>query len=251
MQGRLIPRWSAARFSQRVTATRFALVAVGRGRVQMDHGMVAWFDHTFPRQFSVGTLDTTKLPAGFAESTFRTSRGAMRMGPSGPQAGTYLFDRGTVIGFHTGVVGFAPVRDDVADFVRTKVRIGDPDTVVAITRYLSEIASRKLRGESEWRTESPPPRQEAPPPRQEAPPPRDRRRPPPQRPTTPPPNADYELLGITVGATLKQVSVAYRDQVKLNPPDKVAHLSPALQKFAEQQTVALTLAYQRIKSGLR
>ena len=47
------------------------------------------------------------------------------------------------------------------------------------------------------------------------------------------------------------MTVAYRDQVKLNHPDKVAHLSPALQKFAEQQTVALTQAYQRIKDGLR
>ncbi len=54
-----------------------------------------------------------------------------------------------------------------------------------------------------------------------------------------------------MGATLKQVTVAYRDHVKLNHPDKVAHLSPALQKFAEQQTIALTQAYQRIKSGLR
>ncbi len=249
MQGRLIPRWSAARFAQRVTATRFALVAVGRGRVQLDHGMVAWFDLTFPGKFSVGTFDSSTLPSGFAESTFRTSRGAMRMSPSGPQAGTYLFDHGRVIGFHTGVVGFAPVRDDVSDFVRTKVRTGDPDTVVAVTRYLSEIASRKLRGESEWQTESPPPPREAP--RQKAPPPRDNRRPPPRRPSTPPPNADYELLGIVVGATLKQVTVAYRDQVKLNHPDKVAHLSPALQKFAEQQTVALTQAYQRIKDGLR
>jgi hypothetical protein len=251
MQGRLIPRWSAARFVQQVTETRFALCAVGRGRVQLEHGMVAWFDLTFPGQFSVGSLDTTSLPAGFATSTFRTSRGVMRLGPSGPQSGTYLFDRGVVIGFHTGVVGFAPIQDRIADFVGPTVRTGDPDTVVAITRYLSELTSRKLRGEREWQTETPSPRQKAPPPRQNAPPPRDERRPPPHRHTPPPPNADYELLGITMGATVKQATLAYREQVKLNHPDKVAHLSAALQKFAEQQTIAITQAYQRIKSDLR
>lgn len=247
MQGRLIPRWTPARFEQRVHETRFALVAVGRGRVQLDPGLVAWFDLTWPGQVSAGSFDTSgSLPSGFADAHFRTARGPIRMGPTGPQAGVYLFDDGMIIGVHTGVVSTEPVHDELSAFVHPKVRTGRPDTVVAITRYLSDILERKLRGASEWQSDSytdshagshtgsPPPREERPPP----------------RPADPRPGSDHELLGVSTHVTPKELTVAYRDQVKLNHPDKVAHLSPALQRFAQQQTVALTQAYERLKASL-
>ena len=42
---------------------------------------------------------------------------------------------------------------------------------------------------------------------------------------------------------------AFREQMKLNHPDKVAHLSPALQKFAEAQVLKIKDAYERLARG--
>ena len=217
--------------------------------VRLDPGMVAWFDRTFPDLVTGGTLDTSRsLPPGFAQRYFQTSRRTQRA--DAPESGIYLFEYGRVIGFHTGVVSSAPINDELDHFVRPKVTTGRGDTVVAVTRYLAEIAHRKVHGATEWRTATPPPRQER---RREPPPgPEQRRRaprPPPK--PTPVPSDDYMLLGLEPDATLSDATRAWREQLKLNHPDKVAHLSPALQAFAQQQTVALTQAYERIKARLR
>ncbi|MEZ4239771.1 MAG: J domain-containing protein [Myxococcota bacterium] len=64
------------------------------------------------------------------------------------------------------------------------------------------------------------------------------------------PDDPYTVLGIAPGATQDQIKAAYREQLKLNHPDKVAHLSPALQQFAAQQTLKVKAAYERL-SGRR
>ena len=243
MQGRIVPRWSPSRFPERLQESRLALVAVGRGRPRLDPGMVAWFELTYPGQVSFGTLDSSRLPRGFTEQFFRTARGVQRQ--DGPEPGVYLFEYGAVVGFHTGVVSSNPVMDELDRFVRPKVSTGRPDTIVAVTRYLSEIAHRKLHGATEWRTATPPPSD------RREPPPREERRAPPPTPSAPAASSDHELLGISADATLAEVTRAWREQLKMNHPDKVAHLSPALQQFAQQQTVALTQAYERIKARLR
>ena len=150
MQGRLIPRLSYPRFHERVAKQRFAVIAVARGPAKLDPGMVTWFDHKWPGDFSFGTLDMSRTPPpGFVDRCFQTTMGRLRMGPKGPPSGTYLFEYGVVIGFHSGVVGTSPIHDDLAAFVRPKARLGNPDTLVAVTRYLSELTDRKVRGRAE------------------------------------------------------------------------------------------------------
>jgi DnaJ-domain-containing protein 1 len=60
------------------------------------------------------------------------------------------------------------------------------------------------------------------------------------------PDDPHVILGVPPGATQEQIKAAYREQIKLNHPDKVAHLSPALQAFAAQQTLRLKEAYERL-----
>jgi hypothetical protein len=68
-------------------------------------------------------------------------------------------------------------------------------------------------------------------------------------PPPPPPEVQanpYEILGVTPASTDDEVKKAYKELMKLNHPDKVSHLSPALQAFATQQVLELKKAYDAI-----
>jgi DnaJ-domain-containing protein 1 len=243
MHGRLVPAWSFARFREQVSRRRFALVGVARGRPRLEPALIAWFDHQWPDRFAVGTLDVTRPPERFVDEHFRPTVGALRLGPEGLVSGVYLFDDGAVAGLHNGVVGTPRIDDAVDRFVRARVREANPDGVVGMTRYLSEIVERRLGG----RERDPGPRTAPPPP------PRDdgpRTAPPPPPRSPPTADTDHALLGVAPGVSLKDLTAAYREQLKLNHPDKVAHLSPALQQFAHNQTLAVMQAYERLKSRL-
>jgi preprotein translocase subunit Sec63 len=56
----------------------------------------------------------------------------------------------------------------------------------------------------------------------------------------------YAVLGITRGASHDQIVRAYREQVKLYHPDRVADLGPELQQVAHQKTVELQRAYTEL-----
>jgi DnaJ-class molecular chaperone len=58
----------------------------------------------------------------------------------------------------------------------------------------------------------------------------------------------YEILGVTSNATYDEIKTAYREQIKLYHPDRVAALGPKLRELAEQETKALNAAYEE---GLR
>jgi preprotein translocase subunit Sec63 len=56
----------------------------------------------------------------------------------------------------------------------------------------------------------------------------------------------YAVLGITRGASHDQIVRAYREQLKLYHPDRVADLGPELQQVAHQKTVELQRAYAEL-----
>jgi DnaJ-domain-containing protein 1 len=61
----------------------------------------------------------------------------------------------------------------------------------------------------------------------------------------------YEILGVNEGATLEEISEAYRKQARMNHPDKVANMAPEFQEMAEQRMKEINAAYQELSSKLR
>lgn len=57
----------------------------------------------------------------------------------------------------------------------------------------------------------------------------------------------YRTLGVSPGATLDEISRAYKEKMRLSHPDKVTHLSVELQDKAKELTLKLNEAYELIK----
>lgn len=72
------------------------------------------------------------------------------------------------------------------------------------------------------------------------------------RPPWPPPDigtgdeGPYGVLETTSAATDDEVKAAYLHQLKLNHPDRVAHLSAAIQRTAHDETLRIQRAYEEI-----
>ncbi len=60
----------------------------------------------------------------------------------------------------------------------------------------------------------------------------------------------WEVLGVPRGASLAVASAAYRDRIRQNHPDKVAHLSGAIRQVAETETRRLNAAYAEAQQEL-
>ena len=69
---------------------------------------------------------------------------------------------------------------------------------------------------------------------------------PPRRPGTWDPHA---VLGLPRGATAEDVNRAYREQMKLYHPDRVADLGEELRRVAHEKTVAIQRAYEELSRG--
>jgi len=67
---------------------------------------------------------------------------------------------------------------------------------------------------------------------------------------TPPPAWDpYAVLGIRRDATADEVSRAYRAQMKLYHPDRVADLGPELREVAHRKAIDIQRAHEELRSG--
>ena len=56
----------------------------------------------------------------------------------------------------------------------------------------------------------------------------------------------YEILGVTVGVTEKELRDAYRKRIAQYHPDKVAGLGEELRQLAEEKSKEINLAYERV-----
>jgi len=66
----------------------------------------------------------------------------------------------------------------------------------------------------------------------------------------PPPAWDpYVVLGIRRGASAAEIGHAYRAQMKLYHPDRVADLGPELRGVAHRKAVDIQRAYEELGSG--
>jgi DnaJ-domain-containing protein 1 len=208
-------------------------------------GLAAYFDQRAPERFTFGSFWRGEWATERLDQMLRSSVGALR---NGIRDGLYLCEAGTVIAFHGGQLrpssaSWAADPDERAARERvdgSPARAGltavELERLHQLVAYFDPILERRQRagGDSNpyvyTHTEPPP-----------AP--------------VPPPVTDeaYAVLGVAVTATDDEVKAAYREQLKLNHPDKVAHLSPALQQFAQQQTLKVRAAWDAIaaRRGIR
>jgi uncharacterized membrane protein YkvA (DUF1232 family) len=59
----------------------------------------------------------------------------------------------------------------------------------------------------------------------------------------------YVVLGVRRGASRKEITQAYREQMKLYHPDRVAELGQELQRVAHERTLDIQRAYEEVTSG--
>ncbi len=60
----------------------------------------------------------------------------------------------------------------------------------------------------------------------------------------------WEVLQVPQGASLRDVSAAYRALIAQNHPDKVAHLSERIRRVAEDETRRINAAYEAAQRAL-
>lgn len=57
----------------------------------------------------------------------------------------------------------------------------------------------------------------------------------------------YAVLGVKRGASREELTHAYREQMKLYHPDRVAELGEELQRVAHQKTIEIQRAYEELQ----
>ncbi len=59
----------------------------------------------------------------------------------------------------------------------------------------------------------------------------------------------YAVLGISRGASAEEVQRAYREQMRLYHPDRVAGLGAEIQEVAHRRTLEIRRAYDELRAG--
>lgn len=236
--------------------TPWMLVRVDRVPMSpMQRGLAEYLDFRFPNLFTFVTVGRSDFSPARLGDLFQSAVGPLR---AGVRDGYYLLEAGLVVGNHSGQlrpssVSYGSEAEEEAQRSRILASpagagLGprDLEALRQLVAYFEPIVERKQRAAgfgsdgfsggtgsagSSWggsasygSTPTPPPAAAR----------------------TDDPDDPYVVLGVQPGATQEQIKAAFREQLKLNHPDKVAHLSPALQAFAAQQTLKLKAAYERL-----
>lgn len=222
----------------------YLLAAVERvPSAPLPKGLPAYLDQRYPERFTFGTFWRGEWSAERLAHVLQTSLGPLR---AGVKDGLYLCEAGFVIGHHVGQLrpasaSWAADGDERAARERVTASAAarglsavDLERLCQLVGYFEPILERRQRPvEPEpqaWTSREP-----------AAPSP------------APVSGEPYAVLGVSPSATDEEVRAAYKNALKLNHPDKVAHLSPALQRFAQQETLKVLAAWEAIagRRGLR
>ena len=71
------------------------------------------------------------------------------------------------------------------------------------------------------------------------------------RQSAPPGPPWWEVLRVPRGASLKEVTAAYRELIAQNHPDKVAHMSERIRRVADEETRRINAAYEAARRMLK
>lgn len=219
------------RFPGWVVRRPFAVVFLVEGlRGGRPREVVDRLELHFPGEIGVGWMSRDAVTdLDWWAQHWVTERGPMvRQGE--PPQGVYLFHLGTIVAHHaaTSAAGSSETWAEVREYLIERIR-------------LRRDMARADTG-TDW---------SVPPPRSAPPPPRDEPRPPPVRPKAA--DGPYELLEVGPTVTDQEAKKAYREAVRLNHPDKVAHMSKAIQRFAHERMLLINAAWEAIRKerGLR
>ncbi len=171
-----------------------------------------------PDGVTAAALDLVqRFPPTFWLDAFQTRAGPLSRSGSAPPPGYYLFEDALIVRHHAGGVHADP--DAIVDYFRPA--FGQTPRSDGPERWVYDEARRA----------SPPP--------PAAPPP------------APPAEDPYVVLGVARTCTDQELKAAYREAIKANHPDRVAHLSPALQRFALEQTLLIQAAWATLQAERR
>lgn len=244
-------RLTAATFGGAAGSSLFYLVRVDTGLPKIHRGVAEFFRDQYPDLMGFGTLPARETRAtGWWEHHFRTRVGPVR----GNRTGYFLFCEGEVVGTHPGRVRH-DVRFDDGDrtpesgqraqaeleFIRRVAfegrRVPEVDLAIAVEliTYFDGIVSERQerRGFREGAsqrsggTASRVSRQQIAIPGESGSP--------------------FAVLKIEEDATDEEIRAAYKLQMKLNHPDKVSHMSPEIQAYAQAWTKVIRAAYEALK----
>ncbi len=197
----------------------FSLVAFEpRMPVRYDMDLAVKLKYRYGDDLCCATLNADSIPGKeWFDQVFRTSLSAVGR----QQHGYYVFQGPLVIGFYP----FPEVGREAA----YTDKIGS----YAVERI--ELAKIEVAPFQDEHTQAEPPRASEP-----------RAHFAPTRPTVDP----YKVLGVARNATPREIKVAYVQALKLNHPDKVGHMSEAIQRFATQQTLKIQTAWSMLQDRI-
>ncbi len=241
-------------FIDGVQTTLYAIVRVGRTSFMKFHpGVAEYFDSTYPQLFAFGTLNSVPITnPEWWKSNFRSSIGPLRTAGSD---GYFLFEAGTVISHHAGLIRHSSVSyggetndpqarqriQDAAFAGRSRINEVELEACIEIVSFFDEYIVRKQAeagfSSDGYSTASDSFQNDA------------HTRQSVQRPRMRSPDEvdPYELLEVAEDVDLATLKAAFKKQMKLNHPDKVSHMSKAIQDFASAQVKAIKAAYDTVK----
>jgi DnaJ-domain-containing protein 1 len=222
-------------FGDKLRRVRFSVVRVASGlNTLYDPGVVPYLQTHWAPQIAFYVLDRSLVgDSDFWLDHFRTKDGPYKV--SGiPEDGYYLFDDSAIVAFHDGsgkARALTPREERISEalqrhpeFAPTRVSLIDRERIAQLITVLDDAIATST---GTYR-QDPPPR---------------------VLPTARPEH--YRTLGVRPDATDEELHAAYREAMRQNHPDRVAHLSAALQSFAEAQTRAIREAYDTIVAARR
>ena len=228
---------------------RFAVVRVQVGTTGFDPALTDALFSARPEGVTFGIVDLSRRhPPDFWINAFRSQVGPLRRDGSAVPAGYYVFRDGLVIAHHPGGSRNSEI-PNIIRYLSERLVDGPAGGGSGHSWVYEEQGSgsydprggrrgpgpgpggrRSSTAGSRQRTQRPPPPTPPPPP------------------APPPGEADpYGVLGVAHDCSDDELRAAYKAALKLNHPDRVAHLSPALQSFALAETQAIRAAWEALK----
>lgn len=187
--------------------------------------MLDYFDAKYPSKIAYGLLDRSAAPiAAWWNEEFGPIMGTVSS-TNDVKPGFYLFHEGKVVQRAEGKA--AKSQEDV--WINLAVALVSQSGAVLESSRRDDANALVQEIEPAIRLLLPP------------------KAPSPQRPVQPPVEDPFSVLQVAPSCTRKELGEAYRQQIALNHPDKVAHMAPEIRELAEKRTKAITCAYEGAK----